>query len=265
MAQKKKTTKKNDVKKPEVKKADVKKREPSSNKGVKVEAAPQKSKEKGMPSAILPYILMLFSVVLAICFITVKLFEIDDGAGVIGNAIQWFFCGLFGSAAFFLPIVLFYIGVNKLIFNLRWFGGSKRKPTAEHNPAIDRKRLAVLVVSSLICLGLLSVLFGVIANEGESFSASDLWSDAADGSESIVGGFFGGGIAAFMIMCFEKVISVILLVFGVVASFLFAIDVTPRRIVMWIQDKREEREEIVARIEQVKQLSNAKKRLLMPR
>ena len=57
--------------------------------------------EKYVPSIasqIMPYVLMIFSVVLAIAFITVRLLEIDDGAGVIGYALQWIFCGLLGSA-----------------------------------------------------------------------------------------------------------------------------------------------------------------------
>ena len=65
-------------------------------------------------SAVMPYVLMVFALILGICFFNVQLLEISDGAGVIGFAMQWIFCGFLGSAAFLLPVVLFYIGLRNV-------------------------------------------------------------------------------------------------------------------------------------------------------
>ena len=124
----------------------------------------------------MPYVLMVFSLILAICFVTVQLID-RDGAGVIGYAIQWFFCGLLGSAAFLLPLALFYIGLRKCIYNFRWASG-KRQATAEHNRSTDRRRITVLTVTALLFVVLLSVIFGV-ANDYASFGV-DMWTDAAE-------------------------------------------------------------------------------------
>ena len=95
-----------------------------NGKGAPKKNAATPAKESAF-SVVLPYILMLFSLILAICYVTVQLLGIDDGAGVIGYGIQWFFCGLLGPAAFILPAVIFYIGLRKCIYNIRWTGSSK--------------------------------------------------------------------------------------------------------------------------------------------
>ena len=75
---------------------------------------PPKKKEKSdhkLLRGATPYVLMLVGLILLICFFTVHILQIDDGVGVVGYWIQWFFCGLFGLAAFLVPFVLIYVGI----------------------------------------------------------------------------------------------------------------------------------------------------------
>ena len=66
-----------------------------------MEAKPARIR-RGMGCKILPYFLILFALVLAVCLIIVHALDIDDGAGALGYGIQWFFGGLFGGGNLFL-------------------------------------------------------------------------------------------------------------------------------------------------------------------
>ena len=87
--------------------------------------APSRSEAKriyrrsGMSKA-MPYISMLFALVLAICFIIVRIAGIEDGAGIVGYYIQYFFCGLLGFSAVLLPLLFGYLGVLWCIYQVSW-------------------------------------------------------------------------------------------------------------------------------------------------
>ncbi len=215
----------------------------------KVEAV-ENNEVEYKPSAVLPYVLMLVSVILAICFVTIKVFEVDGGAGPFGDWVMRLLSGLLGSAMYLLPITLFYIGVKKLIFSLKWFSTEKRKPTAEHNPANDRKHVNFVVTMSLLCIFFISVLFGVINYDYSGFSIADIWSESAENTDGVVGGIIGGSVGTLLAMFCEKLIPIILLIFGIAATFLSAIGLTPRRIVALIQERREARNELWAKEEE---------------
>ncbi|MBR2388604.1 MAG: DNA translocase FtsK [Clostridia bacterium] len=210
----------------------------------------EKNEVEYKPSAVLPYVLILISVILAICFVTIKVFEVDGGAGPFGDFVMSFLSGILGSAMYLLPITLFYIGVNKLIYSLRWFGGSKRKPTAEHNPATDRKHVNLVVTMSLLCIFFVSVLFGVINYDYSGFDIATIWSDSAENVDGVVGGIIGGSVGTLLAMFCEKLIPIILLVFGIIATFLSAVGLTPIRIIAMVQERRAAREELFAREEE---------------
>ncbi len=214
----------------------------------KKERVQNNEKRFSSSSLIMPYVLMLFSVILAICFITVQLLDMTDGAGVIGYAIQWLFCGFFGSAAFVLPAVLFYIGLRKCIFNFRWASG-KRQATAEHNMAKDRRRITVLTVTGVLFVVFLSIMFGVI-NDYYSFDIIEMWSDAAEYPDELCGGLLGSSLGMLMVTCFQKVISIILLVMFMVVTLFFMSGLTPALLVEKIQEKREYERERRAREEE---------------
>ena len=188
-------------------------------------------------SVVIPYVLMVFAVVLAICFFTVQLLGIDDGAGVIGYAMQWFFCGLLGTAAFLLPLVLFYIGLKKCVYNVKCSSNSSSKTVDSNERAAQRKRVTTVIIASSIFIVAVSVLFGVL-NNYESFDIADMWSEAAD-AEALLGGLIGSSLGMLMVMCFEKVISVVLLAVLLVGSFVFAIGLTPSLVIEKIRERRE--------------------------
>ena len=194
-------------------------------------------------SVAMPYVLICFSLILAICFITVQLFGADDGAGVIGYAIQAFFCGLVGSAAFLLPVILFYIGLKKCIYNIRWSPNSKWQPSATHNRVTDRRRVTVLTVTSLLLVVLVSVFFGVI-NDYSGIDVGDMWSDAAETPTDWYGGLIGSVLGTLMITCFEKVISFIILTMLLLVDIFFMVGLTPAKVIDSIQERREYAQEL---------------------
>ena len=81
-----------------VKKLDAERNEPKS--------APVR---RSLGCKILPYFLILFALILAVCLIIVHALGIDDGAGALGYGIQWFFGGLLGGGNLFLPLILGFI------------------------------------------------------------------------------------------------------------------------------------------------------------
>ena len=114
MAKKKSSTKKTN------KKALVKQTR-SANYEKQEKSSPVRSKkERSLFAKIAPYVMIVFSLVLAVCFVMVQLLGMDDGAGIVGYYIQMFFCGLFGVAAFILPLVLGYVGVKWCLYNVKF-------------------------------------------------------------------------------------------------------------------------------------------------
>ncbi len=199
-----------------------------------------RSKDKAsdsMASSVIPYVLMVFAVVLAICFITVQLLGYGDGAGVIGYAMQCLFCGMFGTTAFILPIGLFYIGFRKFMYNMTWSSNSPSKLTEGRDREFERKKVNGIVASSIVFMGALSVLFGVL-NDYSDFNVVYMWTDAIE-PEELIGGVFGSSLGMLMVMCFEKVISTVILSVALIGSFFFAVGLTPSFIVAKIREKNE--------------------------
>ena len=64
----------------------------------------KQKKEHTVLKSLAPYILMLLGLIFLICFFTVQVIGLEDGAGFVGYAIQYFWCGLFGVAAFLISI-----------------------------------------------------------------------------------------------------------------------------------------------------------------
>ena len=212
----------------------------TNGKGAQKKPTPAPKKESAL-SVILPYILMLFSLVLAICFVTVQLLGMDDGAGVIGYGIQWFFCGLLGPAAFILPAVIFYIGLRKCIYNVKWTGRSRRPETAENNRSKDRRAFILATVMGLLIVTLISAMFGVNGDEYSGFDVAGMWGDAADDLSG--GGLIGGALGMLFVMCFEKLISNILLVIFILVCAFFMAGFTPASLIAKIQESNEIRRE----------------------
>ncbi len=188
---------------------------------------------------IVPYVLVLFALILAICFVTVHLLGMNEGAGVVGWYVQGIFCALFGTGAYALPLIVGYIGVRWCIFNAKWSG----KPNDKARKTEKRDIIVMTVMSSLIFI-LFSSLFGIFEDQ-DIFNLDGLMSYFWYGyEEAFGGGLIGGGISSLLILCFEQLISTIIVCFLIAVFAIFAIGLTPNRIINMIRDRHEKNAEI---------------------
>ena len=159
-----------------------------------------------MYQRVLPYLSVLFAVILIACFITVHIVGLDSGAGKVGYFIQAFFCGIFGLGAFALPLLFAYIGVKQCIFHVKW-----QPVKLEGDELVEflksRKKLRLIEVASWIFVVLLSSFVAVISDQS-MYDFADFW---VEGTELFGGGIVGGSIGYVFIICFENIISAIIL------------------------------------------------------
>ena len=206
------------------------------------ERAPVKSKKKSENKALkgaTPYILILVGLILLICFFTVHILQIDDGVGVVGYWIQWFFCGLFGLAAFLTPFVLMYVGIKWCLYNIKKKGA--RDEDDEEELVTLRKRNILQTVMSCLLVVLFAALVGVFAAEFDSFEIGDMFLEGGD--DLVGGGLIGGVLSVLMVMGFEAVISTIILIFFIALAVILMLGLTPDRIIIYAQYKRKLRKE----------------------
>ncbi len=231
MAAKKHTPQK---KKPSDVKNDIKSRE-------KEQTQKKDKRNFGMWQRILPFVLILFSVILAICFITVKVLDMKDGAGVVGYYVQALFCALLGGAAYTIPAILMYIGVKKCVFNIKWAGiHEKSEKPIEY---LEQRRR---ITRQSICCGAFALTFssflGVIADQG-TFDLLSFWTD---GVECIGGGLIGGSVACLFLFCVQTVISIIILSVLMLFFLLLSIGITPYYILTRVRERQLQKAELRA-------------------
>ena len=203
------------------------------------EQKPPKKKDPTKRSAFasaFPYILVVFALVLAICFVTVQLLGMDDGAGIVGYAVQWFFCGLLGIAAFLMPLAMGYVGILYILFHIR-FKPKDYNEDRQSEYGYARRRITMKAWMTFLTVVLLALAISVIANEGyEVLELGQMWTDGAE--DLVGGGLLGGFFGTLMVLAFRQVISMVLLVVGLVVTVVFAIGLTPDYIVAKIQEKQ---------------------------
>ena len=226
----------------------VSKKDLATAKKVAKHVAPSKSERKkiyrrsGFKKAV-PYILMLFALVLAICFIIVRLAGVEDGAGVVGNYIQLFFCGLLGGAAFILPLLLGYIGVSWCIFHVNFPAADARKDSDRYDDyRRARKSVVSRTVFSSIAVYMISVILGVFADPS-TFEFAYFWESAVEDLEG--GGLLGAPVAYLMTVAFQPTISLVILFILLAVVLLFSVGLTPDYIIAQIKYRRQLREENV--------------------
>lgn len=226
----------------------VSKKDLATAKKVAKHVAPSKSERKkiyrrsGFKKAV-PYILMLFALVLAICFIIVRLAGVEDGAGVVGNYIQLFFCGLLGGAAFILPLLLGYIGVSWCIFHVNFPAADARKDSDRYDDyRRARKSVVSRTVFSSIAVYMISVILGVFADPS-TFEFAYFWESAVEDLEG--GGLLGAPVAYFLTIAFQPTISLVILFILLAVVLLFSVGLTPDYIIAQIKYRRQLREENV--------------------
>ena len=259
MATKKKTTKKSAApsKKSAPKSAvNSKKKIPMSD-PVFEEKKPKKD-HSGLKSA-MPYILIVLGLIIGIAFFTVQVLGLDDGAGVLGYAIQYFFCGIFGISAFLIPFVLIYVGIKWCIYNVKkkeTFGKTNDEDDAEDMDVIRRRNTLQTVMASLLVL-FVAAMIGIFSDAFDAFELADMWVTGAEDLEG--GGLLGGALAVLLVMAFAKVISTILVIIVIALCVILMIGLTPDRIVMYIRENRriarEEREALEAELEEEERLA----------
>ena len=226
----------------------VSKKDLATAKKVAKHVAPSKSERKkiyrrsGFKKAV-PYILMLFALVLAICFIIVRLAGVEDGAGVVGNYIQLFFCGLLGGAAFILPLLLGYIGVSWCIFHVNFPAADARKGSDRYDDyRRARKSVVSRTVFSSIAVYMIAVILGVFADPS-TFEFAYFWESAVEDLEG--GGLLGAPVAYLMTVAFQPTISLVILFILLAVVLLFSVGLTPDYIIAQIKYRRQLREENV--------------------
>jgi S-DNA-T family DNA segregation ATPase FtsK/SpoIIIE len=189
----------------------------------------------------LPYISVVFALILAICFIIVRVAEIEDGAGVVGNYIQLFFCGLLGGAAFLLPLLFGYLGVIWCIFHINYKATDAREGSSNYDEyRRARKRIVSKSVLSSVAVLIFSIILGVF-EDPRSLDMIEVWESAAE--DLAGGGFIGAPIAYLLTVAFEPTISLVLLFIILAVVLLFSAGITPDYIIEKIRIRRQLREE----------------------
>ena len=191
-------------------------------------------KERSVWKSVLPYITIVLGIIIGISIIIVHTLGIDDGAGIVGYAIQTLLAGLFGVGAAFLPFILFYVGLKWIFFNVKW-----KFTDPQDKMFLFERRTAVLQTAMAFCLFvILSVTFGVI-EDPPYYSAVDLWTDGADLFRG--GGFIGGSVAFVMVAAFKYVITYIILALLAVLALLLMAGLTPDRVIFEMKKNREQK------------------------
>ncbi|MBQ9086760.1 MAG: DNA translocase FtsK [Clostridia bacterium] len=212
----------------------------SEPRGSTTPAAPRP--RRGIGCKILPYFLILFALVLTVCLIIVHALDIDDGAGAVGYAIQWFFGGLLGGGNLFLPLVLAYIGIKWCVYNIKWVEADML-PSSPVFTEYRKAKSRMILQGVMSCLSLLtvSVIFGVFADY-PSVDLEGMWTDGAE-DLFMGGGILGSILGYLMVTAFEQVISLIILFILLILFVLLMLGLTPDYIVRRIQESRERRRE----------------------
>ena len=201
-------------------------------------------KKSGFHRAI-PYLTIVVGIILAIAFVTVRLLEMSEGAGLVGYYFQLLFCGVFGGAAFLFPVVFGFVGVLWAILHFKEANPPRRADGEESGGGLgkERRRTVSKTVLCFVFIFLLSVLLGVWADYSE-VDIEALWNEA--GEEAFAGGIVGGALGYLLNYAFQPVISTVILIIALVAVFLFAVGLTPDYIMQKIRLRREARAEIYA-------------------
>ena len=198
-------------------------------------------KKESMASRILPYVMILASLVLGICLITVHVAGMDDGAGVVGYYVQALFCALFGAGAYAIPAILAYVGVKWCVFNIKWHGD--KKTGDRHIEYLrSKRRLRLSGSMSFLTLLTLSAFISVIV-EQDVFDLLSFWSDGVD---CIGGGLIGGSLGCLFLFCFKQLISVIILAVLLILFVMLAFGLTPDYIIARLRERHAARTAMLA-------------------
>ncbi len=242
MANKKQPTKK--ATKKAVSAATKAKREASKRRDASNDKQEKRTKKplRSLGCKITPYVLICFSLILAVCMVIVRLLDMDDGAGAIGYWLQGFFGGLFGGAAIFLPLILGYIGIKWCVHNVKW----KERDMVPSSQFYDeyrkaKRRMILQLVMAVLVFLTISTMMGVLAD----YSDLDLLGMWEDGFETLFegGGVIGGVLGYGLTLAFQQVVSMILLGILLFLFVILALGLTPDFFVSKIREHHESHRE----------------------
>ena len=206
------------------------------------DGAPKNKKQKrSMALRIIPYVLCVLALIIAVCFI---LINFDGGVGEVGAFLGQLLCAVIGPAAFVLPVVMAYVGIKWILYNIKW-DESAMSPSSERYDDYKRakRRLILQIVMSSLTLIMIAAFAGVIADQ-RYFEPIQMGNDAIDalvyGDITMMGGgTIGGIIACGLLLAFDTVISYIILSVLSLLFVILALGLTPDYIIIKINERRE--------------------------
>lgn len=158
---------------------------------------------------IIPYIIVVFALVLAVCFI------FDGAVGVVGNGVKMLFSGLISGAAYTLPLFMIYHAVM--------YRSDKEKGL-----------LAKKIICSSVTLVLIAVLMHLFAGGEDTFNMKTLYGDGLlYKGGGAVGGFFG----VLMKKGFGIIGTLVIVVAVLIVFVLLMFNKTPRDLIILIAYK----------------------------
>ena len=215
--------KKNTKKKPvaaedkKAKKAPEKADKPVKSKKQTEEKAQETPRSAKLIHQFIPFIFFAIAVLVATCLIAVKAFSAD--MGVAGNLIATVLCGLFGWGAFFLPVILVFIGSL-------W------------HRIIDDNKVGIKTILSTLAVLMFSILIHVFFIKGSAeanFNVVDLWNK---GAALFGGGVLGGLLSEFICLLFKHLGTIIITIACLAIVLMSLFELTPKNIITFIKYKR---------------------------
>ena len=199
-----------------------------------------------------PYISILLSIALGLCFIFVGIIKNDQPALVF---ITQVFCGFFGGAAYFIPAILLFTGILWCILHLKYKPSDARDGSERKSEFLSANKRAVrTTVLCILELLMFSVILGLCYNMGigsEDFEFSNLWESSvtdldveglwnasATDFTFFSGGIIGGSLA-YLFGLLHNLISLIIIGLLFIFTFMIIIGITPQYIYNKIQYRRE--------------------------
>ena len=198
-------------------------------------ASQKRGPERSLILKIIPYCLCVFSVVLAIFFITVHI--ADGDAGFVGNAVQYALGGFLGGAALIVPFFVGYFGGTWCVYNIKWreeYMSQGHERYSEYKKA--KGRLVLKGIMGGLVILTVAAIFGVFAGSDMSYGLDivDMW---ISGGEELFssGGVFGGIIGGILVSCVKEISSVIILSAMLIVFALLSFGITPDYVVTKIE------------------------------
>lgn len=179
---------------------------------------------------LIPYIFAVVAIFLMFCFIANAFCnpqnslsggkEGDHTLGVVGFWICQIFFGIFGPAAYAIPVIL-------ACFVVFWKNYNKRDFVAIN---------AIIAVITAVCAAALIHTF-TYAGIGKDAFVFELGSFFEEGAKGVGGGFLGGVLSTALVICFNVGGAIFVLIAVLIPLVTFLAGTTPLAIALWIIDK----------------------------